>query len=185
MTPVLQCIVDIVLASIEIYDKHIAGSLLISLFCLDYYPNFHHFSNHDDDSDGLSAGVITSISVGSVVSCIAFITLLMIAFVCVRRNYIKRRYRMHSVTNQTLLANESSEMVPLDFLSPPAYISAPNTTVSYDELVNVDTDVVATSIHCYDTQSDSLPRYTPLNQPPDNASNDVLAITPNTQEDTM
>jgi len=152
----------------------------VNVFSLD---TFSYFYQYDHDSNGLSARAIAGVSVGSAVSFITVSILLLATFVCVRHRYMKRRHQIHNVTNPRLLVNESSDMVPPDFSQPPAYTSTQHmdTTFGYNQPVN-DCDTASTSRHPCEATSGLLTEYTSTRPPLDDAFNDVLRVTPTTQD---
>ena len=139
------------------------------LFLDTYRGHYEYFKEHTD------IGAIVGVSVGSAVSFIIIITLLIVACICVGRRYVKRNVRTYGVTNQDVIANETGNIVSSDSLQPPATL--PN-AVSYSQLAKDCTIKTTTS----DAVSESLPEASPSKPPPVYAANNALTVTPAAQD---
>ena len=141
--------------------------------CYCFSPDDYGYYNYDnDDSDGLSAGAIAGISVGSAVFLIIIIIFLIVAFVFVGRHYVKQQNRIVRVRNPDVIAIESCNTLPPYSARPPVYTSTQPTGGSYA----MNSDFVTTPPYC-DDGTESLPEYTPSKPPPDYASDNVTSAT--------
>ncbi|XP_065913717.1 scavenger receptor cysteine-rich domain-containing group B protein-like isoform X2 [Dysidea avara] len=143
----------------------------IRLSCYNY--RYYYYDYYEDD-DYLSFGAIIGISIASVLSFIIIIILLVVACVCTRRHYVKRKVRTYGVTNQDVIADETGYIVSSDSLQPQS------TAVSYNQLAEDCTIKTMTSQSC-DAASEPTPEYTPT-KPPPAAPNDGLTATPTTKD---
>ena len=134
----------------------------VLLFLDTYRGHYEYFKEHTD------IGAIVGVSVGSAVSFIIIITLLIVACICVGRRYVKRKVRAYGVTNQDVIANETGNIVSSDSLQPPATL--PN-AVNYSQLAK---DIKTTTS---DAVSESLPELSPSKPPPVYAANNALTVT--------